>query len=591
LKYPKLDERIQKTYAAYSTATNKNSLYASEIKALRWASDRIGEEGVVAFVTNGSFIDGNTADGLRKCLTQEFSHLYVFNLRGNQRTSGEVSRREGGKIFGEGSRNTVTIVLMVKDPKHQGACALHYHDIGDYLSREEKLAIIAQLGSIEALDRGMDLGDGHGLRRWQMLTPNAAGDWINQRNPEFEGFVALNDDPKAIFSARTRGVETSRDDWVYNFSRAAVAENMRRMIDFYNSQVVAFGEQCRAAGKDAEKVAQRLIDTDPKKIKWTRGLIGHLSHARVAEFSDDKIGIGLYRPFSKAWLYYDRQFNEYFKEKLFPSTRHPNLAISVTGVGVSKDFACLIVDAVPDVQLLANGQCFPLYVYEKPAEAKSSHGKLFAEDSAQADTEGYVRRDAITDAALADYRAAYADGAITKEDLFYHVYGILHAPDYRQKFAADLRKMLPRIPRPKTKEDFWAFSRAGRELAELHLHYETIDPYPLQEILTSTVEDWRVVKMRYPSKTDKTRIIYNAHLTLSGIPPEALEYVVNGKPAIEWIMERYQVTTDKDSGILNDPNAWCEEQGSPRYIVDLIKRVVRVSVETVRIVKSLPAVV
>ncbi|MGC8733212.1 MAG: type ISP restriction/modification enzyme, partial [Halothiobacillaceae bacterium] len=257
---------------------------------------------------------------------------------------------------------------------------------------------------------------------------------------------------------------------------------------------------------------------------------------------------------------------------------------------VTKGFTCLLVDTLPDLNLMQGTQCFPLYVYEKAADAITNRGELFAEEAAHADAEGYVRREAITDAALADYRAAYADDTITKEDLFYHVYGILHAPDYRQKFAADLRKMLPRIPRPKTKEDFWAFSRAGRELAELHLHYETIDPYPLQEIVTSTVEDWRVVKMRYPSKTDKTQILYNAHLTLSGIPPEALQYMVNGKPAIEWIMERYQVTTDKDSGILNDPNAWCEEQGNPRYIVDLVKRVVRVSVETVRIVKSLPSV-
>jgi len=577
-KYPKLDARIQATYAAQSTATNKNSLYASEIKALRWASDRIQNEGVVAFVTNGSFIDGNTADGLRKCLTQEFSHLYVFNLRGNARTQGEQRRMEAGNVFDAGSRNTVAIVVLVKDPSHQGECVLNYHDIGDYLDREEKLARIAEFGSIEAIP-------------WQRLQPNEVGDWINQRNPEFEGFVALNDDPKAIFVTRSNGVQTNRDDWVYNFSRQALEANMRRMIDFYNSQVAAFGEQCRAAGKDAEKVAQRLIDTDPKKIKWTRGLIAQLARVKTAAFETERIGVALYRPFSKEWLYYDRQFNEYFKEKLFPSTRHPNLAISVTGAGVNKDFTALIVDAIPDVQLLANGQCFPLYVYEKATNAQPRHGELFGAGQAQPDMEGYLRRDAITDAALADYRAAYGDDTITKEDLFYHVYGILHAPDYRAKFAADLRKMLPRIPRPATAEDFWAFSKAGRELARLHLHYETIEPYPLQEVITSTVEDWGVVKMRYPSKTDKTQIVFNGHLTLKGIPPEALGYVVNGKPAIEWVMERYQVTTDKDSGIRNDPNDWCAEHDDPRYIVDLVKRVVRVSVETVRIVKALPGTV
>jgi predicted helicase len=248
-----------------------------------------------------------------------------------------------------------------------------------------------------------------------------------------------------------------------------------------------------------------------------------------------------------------------------------------------------MVDTLPDLEVISKSQCFPLYVYEKATDAKPTHGELFGAEQAQPDADGYARRDAITDAALADYRAAYGDASITKEDLFYHVYGILHAPDYRRKFAADLRKMLPRIPRPATAEDFWAFSKAGRELARLHLNYETIEPYPLQEVITSTVEDWRVVKMRYPSKTDKTQIIYNGHLTLKGIPPEALAYVVNGKPAIEWVMERYQVTTDKDSGIRNDPNDWCAEHGNPRYIVDLVKRVVRVSAETVRIVNGLPS--
>ena len=574
-KYPKLDARIQATYAAQSTATNKNSLYASEIKALRWASDRIGGEGVVAFVTNGSFIDHNTTDGLRKCMAQEFSHLYVFNLRGAARTQGEQRRKEKGNVFGEGSRNTVAIVLMVKDPAHQGACELRYHDIGDYLDREEKLAIIAQFGSIEAIP-------------WKVLTPNAAGDWINQRNPEFEGFVPLDDDPRAIFSTRSRGVETSRDDWAYNFSRRAVQQNMRRMIDFYNSQVRDFGERCRSAGKDAEGMAKRLIDTDPKKIKWTRGLIGHFARVREAEFTEGRMGIGLYRPFSKQWLYYDRQFNEYFKEKIFPTTRHQNLAIGVIGVVERKGFSCLIVDALPNLHTLDTAQFFPLYHYERAVETKPVGG-LFDGASAQADEDGYVRRDAIHDAALSDYRAACGDESITKEDLFFYVYGLLHAPDYRERFAADLKKMLPRIPRPARAEDFWAFSKAGRALADLHLNYETIEPYPLQEVLHSTIEDWRVVKMRYPSKADKTAILYNAHLTLKGIPPEALEYVVNGKPAIEVLMDQYQVTTDKDSGIVNDPNRWAEEHGQPRYIVDLIKRVVRVSVETVKIVKGLPA--
>ena len=581
-KYPKLDDRIRVTYAAQSSATLKNSLYASEIKAMRWASDRIGKEGVVAFVTNGSFIEGNTADGLRKCMAQEFSHLYVFNLRGAARTQGEQRRKEKGNVFGESSRNTVAIVLMVKDPAHQGDCELRYHDIGDYLDREEKLAIIAGFGSIEAIP-------------WQVLTPNDAGDWINQRNPEFEWFVALggkgDKDAATIFETYSGGVKTNRDAWTYNFSREALEANMRRMIDNYNAEMDRYAAACVGVTKKPDVDA--IVDSDPKRIKWTRELLADAGRLRRHAYEPESVVPGIYRPFSKQWLYFNRRFNNtvYLMPSIFPTPRQPNLAISVTGAGSSKEFSCLIVDTLPDLEVISKGQCFPLYVYEKAADAKASRGELFAPDEAHADAEGYVRRDAITDAALADYRVAYGDDSITKEDLFYHVYGMLHAPDYREKFAADLRKMLPRIPRPASAANFWAFSDAGRELADLHLHYETIEPYPLQEAITSTVEDWRVVKMRYPSKADKTQIIFNAHITLKGIPPEALEYVVNGKPAIEWVMERYQVTTDKDSGIHNDPNAWSQEHGDPRYIIELVKRVVRVSVETVRIVKALPPVV
>jgi predicted helicase len=573
-KYPKLDERIAKTYAAQSSATLKNSLYASEIKALRWASDRIGDEGVVAFVTNGSFIDGNAADGLRKCMMQEFSHLYVFNLRGAARTQGEQRRKEKGNVFGEGSRNTIAIVLMVKDPAHQGACELRYHDIGDYLDREEKLAIIAEFGSIENIP-------------WQMLTPNEAGDWINQRNPEFDEFVRLGDkgDKNAVtvFETYSGGVKTNRDDWAYNFSRSALESNMQRMIENYNTEVGRYERACHGADKKPD--VANVVNRDPRQIKWTLELLSDAGRFRYHVYDPESVVLATYRPFSKQWLYFNRRFNNsvYLMPSIFPTPHHPNLAISIPTIGVTKDFTCLIVDTLPDLNLMQGTKCFPLYWYDKASE-QPANGELFAVDG-QADAEGYVRRDAITDAALADYQTAYGDTSITKEDLFYHVYGILHAPDYRAKFAADLKKMLPRIPRP---ADFWAFSKAGRALAELHLNYETVEPWPLEEVQTSTVEDYRVVKMRYPSRNNKTEIIYNAHLTLRGIPPEALEYVVNGKPAIEWVMDRYQVTTDKDSGIHNNPNAWADEHGDPRYIVDLVKRVVRVSVETVKIIKTLP---
>lgn len=308
----------------------------------------------------------------------------------------------------------------------------------------------------------------------------------------------------------------------------------------------------------------------------------------------------MYRPFTKEWAYFNRRLNDmvYQMPRLFPTPRHHNLAISVTGLGVTKDFSVLITDNIPDVQLLANGQCFPLYFYEKAeSESSSANGELFGGDGAQPDTDGYVRRDGITDKALAAYREHYGDDSISKEDLFYHVYGLLHSAEYRQRYAADLKRMLPRIPRPATLVDFRAFSEAGRRLADLHLHYESIEPWPLEErfkakqagLLEDPLQrDYRVSKMRFLSKEDKTQIIYNGEITLAGIPPEAFEYVVNGKSALEWVMERYQVTADKNSGIVNDPNLWCEEQGNPRYIIDLVKRVVRVSLETIKIVRALP---
>jgi predicted helicase len=289
-----------------------------------------------------------------------------------------------------------------------------------------------------------------------------------------------------------------------------------------------------------------------------------------------------------------RQLNNsvYHQPKLFPTPRHSNIAISVTGVGESKDFSCLIVDSLPNLHLISGGQCFPLYFYEKAADTGASNGALFSENEATADAEGYVRREAITDTALENFRRHYGDRSITKEDIFYYVYGVLHSPEYRSRFAADLKKVLPRVPYA---PDFWTFSKAGRYLAYWHLNYETAEPWPVEEDAKpqgdlNDLAYYRVEKMRFASaggrEKDKSVIVFNGRITLRGIPLEACDYVVNGKSAIEWVMERYQVSTDSDSGIKNDPNDWSDD---PRYIVDLLKRIVRVSLETVKIVNGLPA--
>jgi predicted helicase len=569
LKYLQLDKRIWDTYARYSTATLKNSLYDSYVRALRWASDRIKDKGIVCFITNGSFIDNNSMDGLRKCFFNEFSRIYCFNLRGNQRTSGETSRQEGGKIFGSGSRAPIAITILVKNPEYTGDCKLFYHDIGDYLSREEKLHIITDFGGIQGIE-------------WTEITPNKSHDWINQRDPVFSKFISLGDkndsSTKTIFDVYSSGVKTNRDAWCYNFSCDAVTTNMGRMIDFYNQQV----EQYQAI-KGKKPTVEKFIDTDPKKISWSAEVKNDLTRNKKGVFNLNHVVKSTYRPFCKQFLYMDKQFNNrlYQMPKIFPKENLENFAICVTGVGVVKDFSAFISNVIPDLCIqgaATAGQCFPLYTYTQ----QSDFGELFA-SSNQSE---YIRNENIPNEILSNFQTTYSDAKITKEDIFYYVYGILHSPEYKNRFGADLKKMLPRIPYA---EDFWIFSKAGRELAHWHINYETIEPYPLEEVkelLYLHEQDYQVEKMTFGKRNkDKTEIVYNSKLKLRGIPLEAYNYKVCDRSALEWIIERYQVTKDKQSGITNNPNDWSDD---PRYIVDLVKRVVRVSVETVKIVDKLP---
>ncbi len=570
LSYPRLDEKIRQSYAKRSNSKLLKNVYDSYVRAIRWATDRIGEQGVVCFVSNGSYIDANNMDGLRKCLVDDFTSVYCFNLRGNQRTSGERSRMEGGKIFGSGSRAPIAITLMVKNPKMVVGHRLFYYDIGDYLCREEKLEIVKELGSVSSVG-------------WEELHPNVEGDWVNQRNPEFMEFMPLGDKESdksgALFDLYSLGVVTNRDAWAYNFSHASLAANMGEMISFFNNQSKAYAA-LRKAGKK-EVPVDKFIDTDARKISWTRSLKNELSKGSRFDFEEACVAQSHYRPFSKQWLYFNRRFNEmvYQMPKIFPNSELENIVISATGIGATKGFSALITDAIPNLHLHDTGQCFPLYYYVKPEEGEP---RLFADS-------GYIRRDAISDATLNRFQSRY-DSKIKKEDIFYYVYGILHSLEYKERFASDLKKMLPRIP---FVQDFLAFSKGGRKLAKLHLEYESVEPYPIEETISgprmAAAERFRVSKMSFAKrdgKPNKSVILYNSHVTLAGIPLNAYDYIINGKPALEWIMERYQVTTDKDSGIVNDPNEWSKD---PRYIVDLVKRLVRVSLETVKIVSSLPS--
>ena len=587
--YPILEKRIETTYVAESEANLNKSAYDSYVKAFRWASDRLRREegGIIGFVTNGAWLDANGLDGMRKCLAREFSSIYVFNLRGNCRTQGEIRRKEAGNVFGLGSRTPIAITILVKKPKAKSDPArIHYHDIGDYLSREDKLRMIRNLGDIS-----------NPLMQWASIKPNEHGDWLNKRSELFKLYTPLEPEKKfgnknkSFFNGYSLGIGTNRDTWVYNSSLQLLRSNVNETISFYNQQVINYAQ---------DKLQNVTLDAflenkrDSTKIVWTDTLIRDLQRGIQYVVDESRLTIGMYRPYYKQYLYQDRILNHrvYQMPKLFPTPQHRNLVICVSGVGASKEFSTLIADLIPGLDTLEKTQCFPLYWYD---DSTADIADLFSTPDKTMDR--YVRRDGVTDYILNTARKQYG-GKVTKEDIFYYVYGILHSPDYRTAFAADLKKSLPRLPLVDSADDFWAFSRAGRELAELHLGYETVEPYPKCVVsyapLTNRGDsiDYRVEKMRFgkiDSKTsDKSVIHYNPGITIEHIPLEAYDYVVNGKSAIEWIIERYAVTTNKDSGIKNDPNDWATEHGDEKYILNLLLRIVTVSLETNRIVKSLP---
>jgi predicted helicase len=592
VSYPQLDDRIGNTYAAFSKATNSKGLYDSYIRAIRWASDRVGDSGVIGFVTNAGFIDASTADGLRQCLAEEFSSIYVFHLRGNQRTSGELSRKEGGKIFGSGSRAPIAISILVKTPATTEHGQIYFHDIGDYLSREEKLEKISGFRDISGI------GDVHG---WQAITPDEHSDWLKQRDGSFGSFMVLGDkkgDGPKLFDTFSQGVVTSRDAWSYNASRQNLGKNMRQMIDFYNGEVTRFAITYPGFGKEArEAKLSEFINTSAANISWSRSLKQDLVKGRTITYELTGLISSLYRPFTKQFLYFNRRLCEYvgMMPRIFAHDKAQNRVICVTGMG-SKDMSALISENVPDFQMHFNGQCFPLYLYDDPADESANAVSQSALFGATPANEERKRRDALTDEGLAHFQSAYPDKMISKEDVFYYVYGLLHSPDYRERYADNLSKELPRIPRVKHTADFWVFSQAGRDLAELHLSYETVPMYTDAKVSGDNGQlapaDYRVEKMKYGKQgkdKDLTTLIYNHKITVTGIPLEAYDYVVNGKPALDWVVERQCVKTDKDSGIVNDANDWATEtMNNPRYPLELFLRVITVSLETMKIVRSLP---
>lgn len=575
-KYPTIDAAIRDTYAARSSATNKSSLYDSYIRAIKWASLRIKDRGVVAFVTNGGFLDANTADGMRKSLGEEFSSIHVLNLKGNMRSADW--KREGGQIFGAGSQATVAVTVLVKNPEAAGPCRIHFTDIGDYLTREEKLAKVAEARSLSGLGSAE-------------LTPNQEGDWLNQRRDDFGGFLPLGDKyGLSVFTLYTGGLKTNRDAWCYGFASAEVGQKMRRLLATY--------EEDRARGTRTD---------DPTRISWNRSLIADLERDKPHPFREQAIVPACYRPFTRHMVYFDRGLNDmvYRLPRVFPTAAHANVGFYVPGLGASKPFSVLAVKSVPDVNLWGSegGQFFPRSTWERMEDEGFNFG-----DADHGCVDGYRRVDNITDEALGRWQGVYGP-AWSRDDVFFYCYGLLHSPEYRETYAADLKKMLPRIPLVSTAEDARAFADAGRALSDLHVAYESVTPYPLEGVHPEGVPAGEAAyafyavdkKMRFGKPTpgqkaagervDRSVIVYNDRITVGEIPEEAYRYQLGSRSAIEWIIDRYYIRTDKASGIVNDPNDWSREVGDPRYILDLLARVVTVSVETMRIVDGLPALV
>ena len=608
LAYPRLDERIAATYAAHSSGTSKTKLYDSYFRALRWASDRIGERGVIAFVSNSSFVDGNSTDGVRLSLQEEFSQIFIYDLKGNARTSGERRRREGGNVFESGSRTGVAITVLVKDPTHSSTAEIFYAEAEDYATRQEKLDQIAAYGSIEGIS---------GADAFRPITPNQHGDWISTRDERFTTFQEIGsktlkgkEHTPAIFRQFSLGLATHRDPWCYNFSHDSVASNMQKMIGNYNAEVEA-GATSSTKSNDSTRIA------------WGGDLPKDLDRSIHHKFDETRIRLGVYRPFCVQSLYFSDSMNErvYQLPQIFPTYRHSNLSLTIS-TDYRKEFTPLLTDQLPDLSTVASAQVFSLYTWEHLSPTSGSEPDLFADlatsSESQADgaatassldfsrpigdqipvmLDGYRRVDNVTDATLASYREHYGDAGITKEDIFFYVYALLHHPEYRERYEDDLKKMLPHIPRA---SGFYTYASVGRELADLHVNYERVEPYPsVQEeaSLHAPADPWERYrigerKMRFPKlgRRDKdfTRLEYNDYVTLTGIPAEAQGYSISGRSPLEWIIDRYHVKTDKASGIVNDPNDFLREQGCPDAVVDLIKRLVTVSMRTQELLATLP---
>jgi len=582
--YPSVDGRVKEMYAKASTNSLLNSLYDPYVKAIRLASDWIqdGENGgIVAFVTNGGFIDSNSFDGFRKAVADEFDVIYCYNLRGNARTSGERRRAEGGGVFAESARAAVAILFLVKrypPAPPDATIPVNYRDIGDNLKREDKLARLQKSRLAQT--------------KWETIRSNEHYDWINQRSDVYPTLRPLANAgitlQAPVFTRKYVGLSSSRDAWCYNSSALQLRANIKRSIEYFNSQVEAFRSAIPKGTIPDLRAAKRFVENNTSRFHWRPGNYRDLSNGVLYEYDESNIVVSEYRPFSKQFLYWYRPMIERPGkfEIIFPASGSSNIGIAATMKGTNSTFSTLVSENIVDVHLLGDTAYYPRYRYEKTE----------IDDLADFDDADIERVSNINPAALAEFRSHYSDPAISEDELFYFTYGVLHSQQYRETFANDLAKSAARIPMAASLADFRDFAAAGRALADLHVNYEKIELYALKEIHAANwnpkADDaFRVEKMKYAGKRpnlDTSTIHYNAGITLTGIPAQAHEYKLGTRSALDWLIDRYQIRTHRKSGIVNDPNDWAEEVGEPRYILDLIKRVTTVSLRTVAIVQSLP---
>lgn len=566
--YPNLDERISGTYGENVNSGLIKGLYDSYVRAFRWASDRVGDNGVISFVSNGSYVDNLSFSGFRRELLKEFNHVYVFNLRGNQRTQGELSKKEGGKVFGSGSRNTICIITLVKHKGQPFDGFVHYKDIGDYKDRETKLKEIEDYSSISNID-------------WMEIAPDRSNDWINQKNEEFEEFIPLVSEKSpevSLFGSHiSRGLVTARDSWTIGFNSKTVCENMEKFIKKFNfeqTRVLNLLSKARIFDSNQKKsFVEKNVNYDKSNIKWGREIYNLLLRGKPLTLVKDVRDI-MYRPFVKKRLYYDpRVLNCVCKWKnIIPNQTDRNLNISISTPPCKKDYSALAINIISDIDCMEHAQSIPIEWINDNVQ-----GSLF-------ELAGFGQNeDTLNDKAISLFKERYGDKSITSSSVFSYIYAVLNSKSYREKYSNNLGKEMPRIPFLK---DFWGWSNIGKALIDLHLNYEKAKPYAGVKIEKNT-EDYKVTKIRYLLKDRKDTIIFNDHITISNIPLKAYDYVVNGRSPIDWVLDQYQYTVDKESGIIDDPNTYDEVKGG-KYVFDLILSLITVSLETQKLIKELP---